>query len=71
MEARSCYNNSGNFDPELYYIAIYNNIPCKYDYCVDDDYELDIKEMTLDKISHFFSKIDHIHTYLADYLENE
>ena len=43
----------------------------QYEYGVDDDYELDIDEMKFDKIKHFFSKIDHIHTYLADYLENE
>lgn len=71
MDARACYNANGNFDPELYYVALYNSVPCKYEYCVDDDYELDIKEMKLDKIKHLFSKIDHTHTYLADYLENE
>lgn len=71
MDARTCYNASGNFDPELYYVAIYNSVPCKYECGVDDDYELDISEMKLDKIKHFFQKIDHVHTYLADYLENE
>ena len=71
MDARACYNANGNFDPELYYVALYNSVPCKYEYGVDDDYELDIDEMKFDKIKHFFSKIDHIHTYLADYLENE
>ena len=71
MDARACYNSNGNFDPELYYVAIYGTVPCKYEYGVDDDYELDIKEMKLDKIKHLFSKIEHIHTYLADYLENE
>ena len=71
MDARACYNANGNFDPELYYVALYDSVPCKYEYGVDDDYELDIKEMKLDKIKHFFSKIEHIHTYLADYLENE
>ena len=71
MDARACYNANGNFDPELYYVALYNSLPCKYEYGVDDDYELDINEMKLDKIKHLFPKIDHIHTYLADYLENE
>ena len=71
MDARACYNANGNFDPELYYVAIYGTVPCKYEYGVDDDYELDINEMKLDKIKHLFSKIEHIHTYLADYLENE
>lgn len=71
MDARACYNANGNFDPELYYIAIYGTVPCKYEYGVDDDYELDIKEMKLEKIKHLFPKIEHVHTYLADYLENE
>ena len=71
MDARACYNASGNFDPELYYIAIYGTVPCKYEYGVDSDYELDLKELRFEKIKHLFPKVEHIHTYLADYLENE
>lgn len=71
MDIRGCYNCNGNFDPELYYISIYNNVPSKYEYAVDDDYELEISEMTLDKIAHLFKEITHVRTYVADYLQNE
>ena len=71
MDVRGCYNSQGNFDPELFYISLYNDVPCKYEYGVDDDYELDIKEMNLDKIKDLFTHIEHVRLYNADYLENE
>jgi len=71
MNTRGCYNNNGNFEPELYYISLYDNIPCKYEYGVDDDYELEISEMKIDKIKHLFKNISHVRSYVADYLQNE
>ena len=71
MDVKGCYNSTGNFDPELYYISIYDNVPSRYEYGVDDDYELEISEMNMDKISDLFTKIEHIRNYNADYLENE
>ena len=71
MDVRGCYNCNGSFDPELYYISLYNNIPCRYEYAVDDDYELEISEMNIDKITHLFKNITNIRTYVADYLQNE
>ena len=71
MNVRGCYNSNGNFEPELYYISLYDNIPCKYEYDVDDDYELEISEMKIDKIKHLFKNISHVRSYVADYLQNE
>ena len=71
MDVKGCYNAQGNFDPELFYISLYNDVPCKYEYGVDDDYELEIKEMSLDKIKDLFTNIEHVRLYNADYLENE
>ena len=70
MNVRECYNSQGNFDIELLYITLYNKIPSKSEYNVDDDFNLEISEMDVERIKPFFTKIDCIRTYLADYLDN-
>lgn len=71
MDVRACYNCNGNFDAELFYVSVYDNLPCKYEYAVDDDFELELTEMSLDKIKHLFKNITQIRTYTADYVQNE
>ena len=70
MDIRNAYTSNGNFDPELYYISLYNSIPSKYEYAVDDDYELEISELTIDKIKDLFTHINYVRSYASDYLEN-
>ena len=41
---RDVYTSNGSIEPELLYINLYNNIPSKYSYSVDDDYEIDLPE---------------------------
>ena len=71
MDARNCYTFNGNFDPELLYVELYNDIPCKYEYAVDDDYELDVSKLDISLIEDLLDDSPHIRTYVADYLENE
>jgi hypothetical protein len=70
MIAKDAYTFNGNFEPDLLYSALYNKIPCKYEYAVDDDYELESSEINIDKIRHLFENIGVIHCYQEDYLRN-
>ena len=71
MNVKNCYTLNGNFDPELFYVELYKEIPCKYEYAVDDDYELEISELNVNLIKDLLDDRPYIKTYIADYLENE
>lgn len=71
MNVRECYNSGGTFDSELYYVCLYDKVPSKYEYAVDDDYELEISSLDIDKVKDLFVKIDHVRVYTSDYVENE
>ena len=70
MNIKDCYTGNGNFDSELFYVSLYGTIPCKYEYDVDDDYELEVSKISIDLIRDLFSKIEYIRSYTSDYLEN-
>lgn len=50
------FSAQGNFDAELWYTLLFNEIPSKYSITVEDDNKcLDTNEITIDRCRHLFS----------------
>jgi SpoVK/Ycf46/Vps4 family AAA+-type ATPase len=62
-DARRAYNNNGIFDSELWYLALYNEIPNKFEYSVPDSMMVEASEIKVDAIKDKFKKIDAVRKY--------
>lgn len=51
---RSAYTYSGTFDPELWYICIFNEIPSRYEYEVKNKEESDLSKIDITFFNRFF-----------------
>lgn len=52
------YTGNGSIDTELWYTTLFDEIPCKYTFNVEDDTKrLDIESITFDKCKHLFNNV--------------
>ena len=56
MDWTKAYRN-GSFDPELWYICLYDKIPNKYEYTVPDELEIDTAKISIDPIRNKFKSL--------------
>lgn len=67
----SAFTAQGNFDAELWYTTLFDEIPCKYSLSIEDEKKyLDPKEITFDKCKHLFSEIITIRQYTEEIEED-
>ena len=68
---RDAYTYNGSIEPELLYLHLYNKIPSKYVYGVDDDYEIEATSILLDPIKDKFNKIDFVRLFSNTQIKND
>lgn len=67
----SAFTAQGNFDAELWYTTLFDEIPCKYSLSIEDEKKcLDGKEITFDKCKHLFKEVIAIRQYTEEYEED-
>lgn len=68
---RDVYTSNGSIEPELLYINLYNNIPSKYSYSVDDDYEIEDTSIKFNVIKDKFKNVDLVRLFSSVVIKNE
>ena len=62
MDWLKAYRN-GNFDPELWYVCLYNEIPNRYEYTVPDNMMIDTSKISIEPIANKFKNINYCRVY--------
>lgn len=63
MNVKDAYTLNGNFDAELFYVAVYNDIPNKFVYSPADSMERDVAEIKFSYIKDLFKNVVRIRYY--------
>lgn len=60
---REAYNSSGNFDPELWYISLFEKLPNKFVYNPSDLMERDVSEIKFEYVKDIIKDVKHVRFY--------
>ena len=55
LSVRDAYTYSGTFDSELWYLYLYNKVPCRYEYEVKGEEDIDFNKLEFNDIKKFFN----------------
>ena len=55
LSVRDAYTQSGTFDSELWYLYLHNKVPCRYEYEVKGEEDIDFNALDFNEVKKFFN----------------